>query len=194
MQKYLTLVLILTLFGCVNNRDDNNQMKLPNRFNQHDFDKMQPKAKELFINNLNTTSRMILIKILIANRGLGSEWGLIKFYNDGEFIYDYYQDEGGMTGGNWGDDKFNYLLGKWEADENKIILIKNKKDEIADLILDKEIWIDYSAYAYPDGELYLRFKRDAPGKSGDYDTSFKYETAVESPAIDSYTEKKMIKK
>jgi hypothetical protein len=143
-----------------------------------------------FINSLSEERQYEFLKKMFAVGVLSSEFGEVKFLDNGEFIYDYLVEPEGMAGGNPGDASFKYFIGHWRIDRGKMVLWKPKGDTHIELIADVETWGSVTAHSSNDNVLFLEFKVLSPRGQGYFDSKvLSFDTDMGSEAIRSYMEK-----
>ena len=104
------------------------------------FGQLNGKQKMEFFNALNKQDRMKFIIEFIKERTFDvPPVEVVKFYSDGEFIFDSEADGGGMAGGNLGDKTFRYFLGKWIFKDGLIFV--DAKDPMND-VFGKHVVLD----------------------------------------------------
>lgn len=182
IRKIVPMILTMTLFFSCSSKKS---AELPGDFSVKEFKTWNIPKQAEFIKSLNKKAQMKFLSIFLPNSAFSvPPVEYVKFFPDGEIIFDWNLDGGGEAGGNPGDKKFNYFMGSWKFDGEKIIV--SKKDNRIPVIKDYEEWISIEIVGDTTKDELLTF--DIIAGVGDGITLSYFPEGMEStPAIESYS-------
>jgi hypothetical protein len=168
------------------------------------FDLMSNADKVSFINSLNKKEKInFMVKYLPDHLFAVYPVSLVKFFSDGEFIFDCEAEGGGMIGGDGKSKPYKYYIGKWYVkgeniiieNSNPIINIFGKYSVINNLIVEEDTLQNSIQYQL---QILEGINREGKNVKNDeaniWDGTPDLKSRGLSPAIDSYTKLKQVKK
>jgi hypothetical protein len=166
------------------------------------FDSLDSSKQMVFVNSLNKQEKIrFLAKYLPDHLFAVYPVSLVKFFSDGEFIFDCEAEGGGMIGGDGKSKPYKYYIGKWYF-KNETIIIDNPNSKI-NIFGKYFIFDDVKCEAYKGQSTHFIFHIikgiDRDGKNIIDDEADLWDGTPDlksrglSPAIDSYTKLKQSK-
>jgi hypothetical protein len=176
--------------------------------NIYKFAQLDGKQQMEYFNALHKEDRMKFIVKFMKNRTFDlPPYELIKFYDDGDFISDGDSEEGGYVGGDGEDRPYRYFVGKWYFKNGKIFFSSKSsyndnfgKYSIIDDVKIEDFYDKTANFVFHiqkgkdfDGKDHKNTETGFAGGITDDELKAKFNYGV-TPAIDSYTKLKQVKK
>jgi hypothetical protein len=153
MKVRIIFIILLNIYFC-----ERQKIFDPHKYddNIYQFKNIHPQEQAKFINRLSINEKINFLAKYLPDSTFDIPVDCeIKFFTNGEVIFDWPIKGGGYAGGSKFQ-KLNYYKGIWKIKGNKIII--EKKDNKIPIFKKKEVWSNVIADQFRDGQITLELE------------------------------------
>lgn len=176
------LCLVIFSFACLTKTEQTPTLEFV-----REFMNWKTSKQIAYFNGIPEESRMKLLVEIIKEKKeftIGDRLE-IKFFPNGEFVYDNITDEGYASNKLMTNDKSTNLIGNWKYAGGVISL--SDPDSPIDYFKDDYFWLAVKSRANQDNKISFVLKMDLPGSSDSWEEILTPQNELGSPLINNFS-------